>query len=155
MRIELEIRKILLAERCFKFCERKRPLLVFLGDRKVSAKGLSSFATTTRIEESSFKFNSDHQIAPIKFPVGQPSCLAKWTRSPSTPKVINHSIFSISPEDELEPPPPLLVNSRRRNCFLCFMRRFWNQVLTCVSLRPKAEANSTRSGVDKYLCVLE
>lgn len=41
--------------------------------------------------------------------------------------------------------------SRLRNCFLCFIRRFWNQVLTCVSLNPSAAANSTRSGVDKYL----
>lgn len=42
--------------------------------------------------------------------------------------------------------------SRRRSCFLCFMRRFWNQVFTCVSLSPKAVASSTRSGVDRYRC---
>lgn len=41
--------------------------------------------------------------------------------------------------------------SRRRNCFLCFMRRFWNQVFTWVSLSPSADASSTRSGVDRYL----
>lgn len=46
---------------------------------------------------------------------------------------------------------PLAV-SRRRSCFLCFIRRFWNQVLTCVSLKPSAVASSTRSGVDKYRC---
>lgn len=40
--------------------------------------------------------------------------------------------------------------SLRRICFLCFIRRFWNQVFTCVSLRPSAEASSTRSGVDRY-----
>lgn len=57
--------------------------------------------------------------------------------------------FSLPDEDvEL-----LVVISRRRNCFLCFMRRFWNHVFTCVSLRPNAEANSTRSGVDRYLCM--
>lgn len=44
-----------------------------------------------------------------------------------------------------------VLTSRLRNCFLCFIRRFWNQVFTCVSLRPRAAANSTRSGVDKYL----
>lgn len=43
------------------------------------------------------------------------------------------------------------LTSRLRNCFLCFMRRFWNHVFTCVSLRPRATANSTRSGVDRYL----
>lgn len=53
----------------------------------------------------------------------------------------------ILPEEDVEE----LVISRRRNCFLCFIRRFWNQVFTCVSLNPKAEANSTLSGVDKYL----
>lgn len=41
--------------------------------------------------------------------------------------------------------------SRLRSCFLCFIRRFWNQVFTWVSLKPSAAANSTRSGVDKYL----
>lgn len=44
-----------------------------------------------------------------------------------------------------------MVTSLRRNCFLCFMRRFWNHVFTCVSLRPSAEASSTRSGVERYL----
>lgn len=33
------------------------------------------------------------------------------------------------------------------------MRRFWNQVFTCFSLSPRATANSTRSGVDRYLWV--
>ena len=38
------------------------------------------------------------------------------------------------------------------NCFLCFIRRFWNQVFTCVSERWRAAANSTLSGVLRYLC---
>lgn len=37
------------------------------------------------------------------------------------------------------------------NCFLCFILRFWNHVFTCVSLRLKADASSTRSGVERYL----
>lgn len=37
-------------------------------------------------------------------------------------------------------------------CFLCFILLFWNQVFTCVSVRLKALANSTLSGVDRYLC---
>jgi len=45
-----------------------------------------------------------------------------------------------------------LALSRRLSCFLCFMRRFWNHVLTCVSLSPNAVASSTLSGVDRYRC---
>ena len=41
------------------------------------------------------------------------------------------------------------LSSCRRNCFLCFIRRFWNQVLTWVSDKCKAWANSTLSGVER------
>lgn len=37
-----------------------------------------------------------------------------------------------------------------RICFLCFILLFWNHVFTWVSLRLKAFANSTLSGVDRY-----
>ena len=35
-------------------------------------------------------------------------------------------------------------------CFLHFILRFWNQVLTCVSLSSRRPANSMRSGTLKY-----
>lgn len=35
--------------------------------------------------------------------------------------------------------------------FVLNLNRTWNQVLTCVSDKPKADASSTRSGVDRYL----
>lgn len=38
------------------------------------------------------------------------------------------------------------------NCFLCFIRRFWNHVFTWVSERWRAAASSTLSGVLRYLC---
>ena len=47
--------------------------------------------------------------------------------------------------------PELVGISFRLSCFLCFIQRFWNHVLTCVSVNPSADANSTLSGVDKYL----
>lgn len=56
-----------------------------------------------------------------------------------------HFITGHSPEDDEE------LSSRRLSCFLCFMRRFWNHVFTCVSLRPSADASSTLSGVERYL----
>lgn len=61
--------------------------------------------------------------------------------------------FSLPEEDVELLVVVVVVISRRRNCFLCFMRRFWNHVFTCVSLRPNADANSTRSGVDRYLLI--
>lgn len=54
---------------------------------------------------------------------------------------INFRLVTNSPE----------LMSRLRSCFLCFILRFWNHVLTWVSLNPSAAANSTLSGVDKYL----
>lgn len=39
------------------------------------------------------------------------------------------------------------------NCFLCFIRRFWNHVFTWVSDKCNAAASSTLSGVLRYLCI--
>ena len=35
--------------------------------------------------------------------------------------------------------------------FFIFMRRFWNQILICLSLRPNCAANSNRLGLQRYL----
>lgn len=45
-----------------------------------------------------------------------------------------------------------LVSEVFLSCFLCFMRRFWNHVFTCVSDKLRAFASSTLSGVERYLC---
>ena len=36
-------------------------------------------------------------------------------------------------------------------CRLCFMRRFWNHTLTCLSVRSNKAAISTRRGRHRYL----
>lgn len=36
------------------------------------------------------------------------------------------------------------------DCFLHFILLFWNQVLTCVSLRSSEDASSMRSGTERY-----
>lgn len=46
-------------------------------------------------------------------------------------------------------PLPVVLSVPFLNCFLCFMRLFWNQVFTWVSDKFKAFASSTRSGVER------
>lgn len=57
-------------------------------------------------------------------------------------------LSDLSLDPELVPP---LSSCIFLSCFLCFIRRFWNHVFTCVSLRLKADASSTLSGVERYL----
>ena len=49
-----------------------------------------------------------------------------------------------SAPDEGSPPWSIV------SCFLRFILRFWNQVLTCVSLRSRDEASSILSGTERY-----
>lgn len=68
--------------------------------------------------------------------------------SSSSPEVTALSCSGSSP-----PPPPLAVPLLRflSSSFFHFMRRFWNQILMCLSVKFSITASSTRRGRDMYL----
>lgn len=65
--------------------------------------------------------------------------------------------LSVSSRSLLKPPPVpeeeerAVADAPSRSRFFCFMRLFWNQIFTCVSLSSSVAAISTRRARVRYL----
>lgn len=67
------------------------------------------------------------------------------------PPVLSSALFPPFCLGAFPPEAVLFSSCTFLSCFLCFILLFWNQVLTWVSLKLRAPASSTLSGVDRYL----
>lgn len=72
---------------------------------------------------------------------------------------------AMNPDDKCPTPPPASEDGGEEEivgefasipgfCFFHFVLRFWNQILTCVSVRRRERAKLSRSQTDRYLVVL-
>lgn len=81
---------------------------------------------------------------------GLTSLKSSLGRSPSASLRSGLGLFLFGNVCSREPP---VASSSRSLLFRHFMRRFWNQIFTCESLRPSFSASFLRSGLLMYFCI--